>query len=972
MTTTWTTEQILNLAPDPASAKAGKELATRRKWVTLGTSEAALWGECQGSAKTPYQTQLDLSGEVAFKCSCPSRKLPCKHSLGLFLLYEKEPQSFEQLEPPQWVSAWLQARQQRSEQQAKKREQKPKNGEVSDPAAQARRAAERLARAQAGVQDFKLWLADLLRQGLAGAQLQSYQFWDKPAARLVDAQLPGLARQVRALAGIPVSGKGWQSRLLERLGKIHLQLEGFQRLESLPETLQADLRGLLGWTQNQDELLAQSGLRDFWSVVGQTVEEQERLRVRRTWLWGRECGKTALLLHFAHNTQPFEINLLPGSSFEAEIVYFPGSFPVRALIRQQYGPFMPYCQALKGTLIETALQDYAEALSVNPWLEELPVMLQAVVPARAGAEWYLRDEAGSNLPVNPGFSQAWNLLALSGGKPLTVFGLWNGSYFSPSSAVTEGHFVNFNGTNQSATSNSLAENQAWQEILTAALVGTARQTPKPSGLSGSPGEALAKLDRSNPDRYLLGAAALLSQYERSGQLPAPDSLPLPEVSPQEILPRCSERAGSDLRQIMEGSYRALLPEWLANLVASKQRLPEERLPELFELGRQQTELQPLILAGMGRRGSWLAAQNAQWNYINSYAQAEAAGIADWDTGEQAVRLLFLQKLRSTEPDRARVLLQATWNSEKAEDRAAFLARLKTGLSLEDEPFLETALDDRSREVRRVAAGLLASLPQSALSQRMLKRLEGHLFLRKQLWNYRLEVELPAAFDPEMERDGIDPKPKANLGDKAGWFVQMLALIPPKVWVEKFGQPANKLLEEALDGDWFELLLEGWQQAALFHADTVWAEALWDFISKKPLKNKTFALDVRLAELLSPERREQLALQLLKQYGTLYRDHPARKLLMACATPWSLELTREVLKSLSARIAENPGSWDYFLPTIFNEIGPYLNPEIAGETSQIWPTNARAWNYVANSVTYLETLLQFRQEMLKALDDKNRR
>src|SRR4051794_6572598 len=85
MTTTWTSEQIMALAPDPGSAKAGKDLGNARKWKTLGRDDRAAWGECQGSGANPYQTQIDLS-EPAFRCSCPSRKFPCKHGLGLFLI----------------------------------------------------------------------------------------------------------------------------------------------------------------------------------------------------------------------------------------------------------------------------------------------------------------------------------------------------------------------------------------------------------------------------------------------------------------------------------------------------------------------------------------------------------------------------------------------------------------------------------------------------------------------------------------------------------------------------------------------------------------------------------------------------------------------------------------------------------------------------------------------------------------------
>jgi hypothetical protein len=73
--TSWTPQQVLALAPDPAGAKAGQGLASPRPWSQLGHDDEAVWGLCQGSGRKPYQTQVDLS-EPAFNCSCPSRKSP--------------------------------------------------------------------------------------------------------------------------------------------------------------------------------------------------------------------------------------------------------------------------------------------------------------------------------------------------------------------------------------------------------------------------------------------------------------------------------------------------------------------------------------------------------------------------------------------------------------------------------------------------------------------------------------------------------------------------------------------------------------------------------------------------------------------------------------------------------------------------------------------------------------------------------
>src|SRR5690349_1446927 len=107
----WTRDRVLQLAPDASSAKAGQDLANARKWVTLGGDDTAsfIWGECQGSGSKPYQVQVDLR-EPAFKCSCPSRKFPCKHSIGLLLILSTATELLKESAPPKWVEEWVASR----------------------------------------------------------------------------------------------------------------------------------------------------------------------------------------------------------------------------------------------------------------------------------------------------------------------------------------------------------------------------------------------------------------------------------------------------------------------------------------------------------------------------------------------------------------------------------------------------------------------------------------------------------------------------------------------------------------------------------------------------------------------------------------------------------------------------------------------------------------------------------------------
>ena len=438
-----TADQILALAPDPASAKAGQGLASPRKWASLGSSERAAWGECQGSAREPYRTQVDLD-EPAFRCSCPSRKFPCKHGLGLMLILASQPAAFAQGAPPPWVAEWLAKRDQGAQQRAARQERAaapPDPGaQKQRTAAQARTVAAREAKVAAGVEELGRWLRDLARQGLASAQGRSHSAWESVAARMVDAQAPGLARMVRDLAGVPDSGEGWQERLLERLARLFLLLEGYRRLETLPPDEQADVRAAVGWTQSQDELLAGAGVRDRWLVLGQHVEDEEHLRVLRTWLWGATSARPALALNFAAPGQPLDRSLVPGTALDADLAFFAGAYPLRALVKQRHGSPGPL-DHMPGAGVSAATQSYAAALARSPWIERFPLALAGVTPLRQGERWLVRDAEGLALPLDRRFARGWRLLALSGGRPLELFGEWDGEALLPLSAWAEGRFV---------------------------------------------------------------------------------------------------------------------------------------------------------------------------------------------------------------------------------------------------------------------------------------------------------------------------------------------------------------------------------------------------------------------------------------------------------------------------------------------------------------------------------------------------
>ena len=259
-----TTEQVLALAPDTSSAAAGKKLGNTKPWRNLGRNAEALWGECQGSAL--YQVKVDLA-TFTVHCSCPSRKIPCKHSLGLLLLAVNTPPAVPVAEPPEWVATWLAKRHTVS----KRHEAKEAPTTQTPSPAQTKRAEKRLELVTKGLERLDLWLNDLVRNGLASVETQPATFWEQQAAHMVDAQAPGVASRLRRIASIPNSSPSWPEKLLTQLGRLALFTHAFrQSSQSEPEpgdqannvsSLQEDVRQLIGWTLDQDEVAARER---FW------------------------------------------------------------------------------------------------------------------------------------------------------------------------------------------------------------------------------------------------------------------------------------------------------------------------------------------------------------------------------------------------------------------------------------------------------------------------------------------------------------------------------------------------------------------------------------------------------------------------------------------------------------------------------------------------------------------------------------
>ncbi|MDW3214289.1 MAG: SWIM zinc finger family protein [Ilumatobacteraceae bacterium] len=429
MQDTWTIEQVAAVAPSPRSVAAAEPLAVPTRWTAVGADDRALWGRCQGSGAEPYETAVDHA-EVAWRCTCPSRKLPCKHALALLLLWVRGVGAGTR---PESVQSWLDARDRRS---AHERERgagdpsepapgvepdaDPGGSEPTDRAELDRARDERVARMLEGLTQLDRWLEDRMRTGLADPALARYATWDELAARLVDARAGALANRVRRLAGLVGAGPDWHSEVLAELGFLHLIAQAGRRLPTLPGPLADAVATASGWQVRQADVLAGVPETDDWFVAGRSDVREDRIEVRRIWLRGERSGAWAMLLSFAAYQQRLDDSFSVGTVVHADLHRYPGG-SLRALAGHRYADPLPFhTPAAVG--VAAACDAIGTAIALEPWLERYPATIRGT-PSVLDGRWVITDQHGS-LPLLGDDRALATLLAASAGSPVDVTVEW--------------------------------------------------------------------------------------------------------------------------------------------------------------------------------------------------------------------------------------------------------------------------------------------------------------------------------------------------------------------------------------------------------------------------------------------------------------------------------------------------------------------------------------------------------------------
>ena len=122
---------------------------------------------------------------------------------------------------------------------------------------------------------------------------------------------------------------------------LRLLVAGHERLGALPDDLAATVRARIGFPVSTEDVLAGPAVHDHWQVLGRTDSDDGTITTRRTWLRGVDSGRFALHLSFAAPGQTLAADLIPGTSFDAALCFYPGALPMRALVAERCGTARP-------------------------------------------------------------------------------------------------------------------------------------------------------------------------------------------------------------------------------------------------------------------------------------------------------------------------------------------------------------------------------------------------------------------------------------------------------------------------------------------------------------------------------------------------------------------------------------------------------------------------------------------------------
>ncbi|GHO89128.1 DUF5691 domain-containing protein [Dictyobacter formicarum] len=505
-------------------------------------------------------------------------------------------------------------------------------------------------------------------------------------------------------------------------------------------------------------------------------------------------------------------------------------------------------------------------------------------------------------------------------------------------------------------------------FLKTAVVGTAQQGAHIPTTASAIDPLTQQLPTETGERSFLLAAGAQAIYAQAGMISPEAPVPLPVAEPDTLL-ACSMRIANLIEGLFQQPANILLPEALQLLQHLQLRLPHEVLPQFISYATSHHEAREAIAPLLGERGYWLSQFVPEWNWIAQQGQGQGDIETIWQEGTPQQRQQVLWQLRLQDPARAREWVQAVWKQEKAEVREAFLTQLHSGLSLDDQGFLEQALLDRSEGVRQQAADLILSLPSTSLTERFLAAADQFISYEPTHAQHKLAIKLPDTLNT-ANKEALALSPHfLEKWQPEDWLHHAFKKTPPQHWSERFSLSADAFLDLVEESQHGKDLITDIQQAALRYQAVSWYKPLLERCIRYELDaSKRF--DIHYCQKMLAALPQELAETLV---GPLIQDkHFWQSAIMMLPTSWSQSFSQLCLQQMRLYYKKKDVNVTYYnvQTSTFAIVASAIHPacfELALQPWEIAEDDA-SWytQHYKQQIATLQELIEIRKQILEEI------
>gem|GEM_PF-4442050 len=495
---------------------------------------------------------------------------------------------------------------------------------------------------------------------------------------------------------------------------------------------------------------------------------------------------------------------------------------------------------------------------------------------------------------------------------------------------------------------------SWEQTKKIALLGTDRMRLP---------ERLRKelqsygVTEGSEGQMLLQALTLFRQMDRAGQpLQAATVKSMREQRPTDAIRKAPPRM---MERLLYGSQRGVLPEALSLMQQYAVRIPNEFLPELLSWLDEHPNHLAAVRNVLDERAECLVAKHPAWKKYSLDLREDT-----WYYGNPDERKQWLSAFRQKDPVEALKYLQESWPKEHPQDKCLFLSVFKVPKLPEEESFLAKALVDTQKEVRQMAAKMLALRPDHAYRHQVFAKAKEHIYLND---TGELQVVPPGQQDDSLIQLGIGYTRKGiSAKQTRRWVWDMVRLVPPAFWETWTKCSAPRALRIFARANDRLPLLEALVEASVLHGDEQWMAALL----RLGLREEEEVLDAHQGRKLLRELPDHVLNEVMTSYlhdqpNALFMSNLARQVLLAGSQAWSIALTRAVIRpfreGLSGGSRLYGWEWEGYQP-VLDKLAMRCPPEMFDELRQGWNRGVGSWGMWEKRIDQALKTVHFRQGM----------